>query len=229
VITAFYDHPGLAVVNLRTKQVVRLDVGPEPGAVAFTRHGHAAWVAGGAAEGTLTRVDLKTGRVHPPIAVGSHPRGLALHPDGKHAVVALNGEAAVAVVTLATGKVRRMRTRPFPHRVAVAPDGRHALVTHNGFGDRVITPIDLVRHRARPPARVGKDPVAVAYTRSGRRAIVALADAGAVTVVDGRTGRRRRTLKHLGAPQAVAVAGRRAIIADGRTGQLRRLRLGANA
>lgn len=229
VTTAFYDRPGLAVVRLRTGHVSRVEVGPEPGSVAFDRRSRTAWVAGGGAEGTLTGVDLKTGQARPPIAIGAHPRGLALLPDGKHALVALHGAASVALVTLATGRVRRIATRAFPQGVAVSPDGRHAIVTHSGFGEHVITPIDLVRRRARRPVKVGREPVGVAYSRSGRTALVAVMGGHAVVVVDGRTGRRRRTIRRLDTPRAVALSGRQAIVADGRTGQLKRIRLGAHA
>jgi DNA-binding beta-propeller fold protein YncE len=229
VTTAFYDRPGLAVVRLHTGHVARVDVGPEPGSVAFERHARVAWVAGGGSAGTLTGVDLKTGHAHAPIAIGNHPRGLALLPDGKHALVALNGQSSVALVTLATGHVRHIATRAFPQGVAVSPDGKHAIVTHSGFGDHAITPIDLVRHRAHRPVNVGKEPIGGAYTRSGRNALVAVTGGHAVVVVNGRTGHRRRTIRRLDTPRAVAVAGRHAIVADGRTGQLKKIRLGAHA
>ncbi|MCW2999781.1 MAG: beta-propeller repeat protein [Solirubrobacterales bacterium] len=226
VTTASYDNPGLVLVDLRTGHVDHLDVGPEPYAVAFTASGRSAYVSGGGREGTLTRVDPRTGRVHAPVPVGAHARGLALHPDGKHALVALNGEAAVAVVALRKGRiVRRIATPLFPAQLAVSPDGRRALVTHNGFGDRRVTPLDLVAWRARRPIATGLDPAGVAFGRSGTLALVANAGAGTVCVLDARTGRRRRRVTTGGTPRHVVISGRQGIVADGHTGRLTAVRL----
>jgi DNA-binding beta-propeller fold protein YncE len=226
VTTAFYDHPGLAIVDLVTGEVDRVDVGAEPYAVAFTPDGRHAYVTGGGKEGTLTRVDPKAGRVHAPIALGHTPRGLAIHPDGKRALVALSGASALAYVKLATRSVRRIATPAFPSQLAISPDGTKALVTHSGFGDRQITPIDLEHRKAGKPATVGADLAGVAYTRSGRQALVAGMGARAVFLVDGRSGRRRKTVKQAGTPRAVAFAGTRAIVADGATGFLTAIRTG---
>ena len=226
VTTAFYDHPGLAIVDLRTGDVDHVDVGPEPGAVVFAPDGRSAYVAGGGRDGHLTRVDPRSGRVHEPIALGDHPRGLAMHPDGKRALVAVNGAAHLAYVSLASRRVRRIPTRAFPYQVAISPNGARALATHNGFRDRFVTPVDLAERRAGRPAAVGPDPAGVAYAASGRQALVAVTGARAVAVVNGRTGRRARTVKQPGAPRSVVVAGSRAIVADGATGRLSAIRLG---
>jgi DNA-binding beta-propeller fold protein YncE len=227
VTTAHYDRPGLTIVDLLTGEADRVDVGPEPYAVAFAPNGRSAYVTGGGRDGTLTRVDPGTGRVHAPIAIGHHPRGLAVHPDGKRALVALNGDSALAFVSLTRRSVRRIPTRGFPYLVAISPGGTRALVTHNGFGDRAVTPVDLVTRKAGRPASVGADPAGVAFTASGRSALVAAPGSRAVMLVDGRTARRRKTVAQPGRPRSLAVAGSRVIVADGATGQLTAIRLGA--
>ncbi|WP_354701761.1 YncE family protein [Paraconexibacter sp. AEG42_29] len=230
VTTAAADRPGLALVDLGTGEVDRLDVGADPGAVAFARTGRTAYVVDRGARGTLTRVRPASGRVATPIAVGAHPRGLALDPAGKFALVALNGDAAVAVVDLTRGRViRRIATAPFPAQIAISPDGRRALVTHNGFGARAVSLIDLRRRRVVHRTRVGADPGGVAFSRSGAGAVVSGAGSGTVTVLDGRTGRRLRTVKAPGAPRAVAISGARGIVADARTGRLTAVGLGISA
>jgi DNA-binding beta-propeller fold protein YncE len=100
-------------------------------------------------------------------------------------------------------------------------------VTHNGFGDRHVTPIDARRLRAGPPIAVGLDPTAVAFAASGARALVATAGDGAVALVDARTGRRRRTARVGGAPRAVAATRSRWVVADGASGRVAGLALGA--
>lgn len=230
VTTAAHDRPGLTLVELLTAETDRVDVGPDPGAVAFTASGRTAWVVGRGPRGTLTRVLPADGRVGAPIALGADPRGLALDPRGRFALVALGGAAAVAVVDLRTGRVRRrIPTAAFPAQLAISPDGRRALLTHNGFGARAVSLLDLRRHAVVRRIRVGTDPAGVAFSRSGAVAIVTAAGVGTATLLDGRTGRRRRTARPGGTPRAIAVCGTRAVLADARTGALTAIRLGMNA
>lgn len=229
VTAAAIDRPGLRIVDLRTDAVDRLDVGADPGLVAFGP-GDRAWVTGRGSRGTLTAVDVQAGDVHKALVVGEHPRGLAVSRQGDVALVALNGAAAVALVDLRRRRViRRIPTAPFPAQLALSPDGRRALVTHNGFGARAVTLIDVTRHRVLGRIRVGTDPAGVAFSRSGATAIVTSASTGTVTLLDGRTGRRRRTVTAGGSPRAVVVCGSRAVVADGRTGDLHAVRLGVGA
>lgn len=226
VVTAGYDRPALAVLHLAAGRVTqRVDVGRDPIAVAVTRDGHRAVVAGGGPEGTLTPVDLRSGTAGTPVALGAHPRAVALAPDDEHAYVTLNGAAEVCVVAL-TGRprvVQRFTTPPFPSRIAIAPDGRTALVTHDGAAERRVTPIDLRRRTVRPPVDAGLDPCGIAYDRRGRVAAVAASGAGAVVLLDGRTGRRRRTVRVPGRPRSVAYAGGAFVAADWETGALTRV------
>lgn len=230
VTTAAYDRPGLSVVDLTDLSVNRLDVAGDPGALATTRDGHTAWVIGRGAAGTLVEVRPASGRVGRPIRLGSDPLGIALDPQGAFALVALNGEAAVALVDLAAGRVTaRIATAAYPAQLALSPDGRRALVTHNGFGARTVSLLDVRRHRVGRRIAVGADPAGVAFSRSGRTAIVTSAGAGTATVLDGRTGVRRRRKTIGGSPRAAVVCGSRGLVADALTGRLTALRLGVSA
>ncbi len=187
-------------------------------------------MAGGGAEGTLTRVDLRTGRVHPAIKVGAHPRGVAVDRHNRHVLVALNGDSAVAYVTVATGKVRRIATDALPYRVALSPDGRRGFVTHNGFRSRAVTPLDLDRRRARKPVELGLRPDrrrlhALRPPRRSSRSWARTRWRWSTAAPGAAAGRSRTS----GAPRSVALAGRHAIVADGITGDLHRIRIGANA
>ena len=227
VVSAFYDRPGLALVDLRSGEITRFDVGPEPRTVVWGRGGRSAYVAGGGANGTLTKLEPASGRIYSPIAVGAHPRGLALMPGGRRALVALNGDAAIAVVDLRRRVVaRRIATRPFPYRVAVARDAKRARVTHNGFDSRAVSQLDLEHWRASGSVTTGRDPAGVAIDRSGTVAVVANTGAGTISVLDARSLRRRRRVRTNGTPQCVAIAGRRAYVADGQSGALTAIRLG---
>lgn len=227
VPTAFYDQPALAIVDLRGGNVRRSDVGPEPVDAAFAPDGHVAYVVGGGTEGKITRVDPVSGEVGRTVAVGSHPRSLALTPDGEHALVALNGDVALTVVALDRLRVvDRIKTPAFPREVAISPDGERALVTHNGFQSRQVTLVDLTTRRATQRIESAADPAGVGFTRSGARALVAATGAGSVVVLDGRSGRRLRTVALGGAPHGVAVAGTTAFVADALTGKLHKVRMG---
>jgi DNA-binding beta-propeller fold protein YncE len=226
VTTGFYDRPGLAILDLKGHHVERADVGPEPCSVAITPDGESAYVTGAGVDGTLTRVDMRHGSVHPALAVGRHPRGLAITPDGERALVAVNGGASIVVIDLEASKViGRIKTLPFPRNVAVSPDGERALVTHNGFQSHHVTVIDLRRQRAIERVGVGPDPAGIEFTKSGSRALVAASGSGKATVLDGRSGRRLRSIKLGGSPTSVTVAGGTAFVADRVSGQLHRVRI----
>jgi DNA-binding beta-propeller fold protein YncE len=220
-LTSADDHPGLAIVDLASGGVARVDVGSQPHSLAISRDGASAYVSGGGAKGTLTRVGLRDRAVGAAVALGAHPHGLALTPDGKHALVALNGEHAVLVVTLSNAALRRVATPDFPSRLAISPGGRHALVTHNGYASRSVTPIDVHRLHAGAPVHVGAEPRDVAY--AGGRGVVVLASG--LALVDGKTARRRRRLAAAGDPRAVVVHGAKAFVADRRLGSVMGVKL----
>jgi DNA-binding beta-propeller fold protein YncE len=226
VTTGFYDEPGLAIVDLHAGKVIsRLDVGAVPGAIALAPDGRTAVVASGGAKGRLTRVDLGRGRVMARVDVGRHPRGVAVMADGRHAVVALNGDAAVAVVRLRDDHiVAKITTAPFPFLIAAAPAGDRAFVSHNGFGARSVTRLDVGARRTAGQLRTGAEPAGLAFTRGGALVVATRGD-GAVTILDPRSGARRRRARPGGRPRAVAVQGRRAFSADEQTGQLWAIRV----
>lgn len=218
VLTAAYDRPGLVVVDLRSGNTDRVDVGAAPRSVAYTADGRHAWIAG---EEGLLRVTPGTGRVSAPIDLGGRARGLALHPDGRRALVTLHTSSVVAVVSLRRRRVtQRIATGGFPSQVAISPRGHRALVTHSGYGARGVTLLDLDAGRALRTLRTGADPTGVAFSRGGWVAVVANAGAGTVSVLDLRTGRHLRRARPGGSPRAVVVAGRRGVAVDGDTGGL---------
>ncbi len=213
VATAFYDRPGLAIVDLVTGEVTRLDVGPEPRAVAFAPNGRSAYVVGGGKDGTLTRVEPGKRHVRAPLPIGAQPRDVAVTPHG--VLVSLNAEHAVALVR--AGKVRKIATAEFPHELAAA--GARAVVTHNGAGERRVSLVDLEKRRVKRRLLAGTEPAGVAVR--GTKAFVATT--GKLAIIDLRTGKRR--MRSVGGlPRGVVIAGTRAIVADAVTGQLTKVR-----
>jgi YVTN family beta-propeller protein len=208
VLTAFYDHPTLAFVNLRSGKVVkRLDVGAEPYALALAPGGTRAFVAGGGEKGTLTTVDVRRRSASKPIAVGSHPLGVAAGRGGATALVALNGAGGVAVVDLQRRRVAKtIATDSFPCRVAISPGGGRALVTHAGLRSKAVSVIDLNRRRVARKLDAGADPFAVAFAGPST-AVVSNYGAGTVSVIDVAAG-GKRTVRVGTRPRGLAVSPR---------------------
>lgn len=221
VTTGFYDRPDLVVVDLVADKLIgRMHAGAAARSVAFAPNG-TAYVAGGADTGRLLRIDPRRGRVEASVDVGSNPRGLAFTPHGRYALVALNGQAQVAVVELATHEVvGRIATAPFPYLVAAAPQGARAYVSHNGFAANRLSVLDIREGRMVGGLAVGPDPAGLAFA-APNLLLVAERGSGTVSVFDPRSGRRRRRVTTGGWPRAVAVRGRRAFVADEQTGQLK--------
>jgi YVTN family beta-propeller protein len=63
------------------------------------------------------------------------PQELAVTPDGKRLVVALNQADQVAIVDLSTGVSRLVKVGRYPYGVAIDPDGTTAYVTDEYDGD----------------------------------------------------------------------------------------------
>lgn len=226
VTTAFYDRPGIGIVDLARGRVERVDAGAEPCAVAFDTEGERAYLTDGGTEGTLSELDVKRGRVHRSVAVGRHPRGLAVTPDGELALVAVNGGASVVLVALDRLRVvDRIKTLPYPRDIAISPNGKRAFVTHNGFGAHQVTVLDLQKRREVRRSAVGPAPSGIAFNVSGSRALVALSESGKAAVLDGRSARRLRVTQVGGSPAFVGVARNKAFVADRSSGRLAQVRL----
>ncbi len=75
------------------------------------------------------RLDLSTGTLGTPIAVGSEPYSVAITPDGTTAYVADYGSDQIVPVTLATGAVGTpIALGDRPTAIAITPDGHTAYV-----------------------------------------------------------------------------------------------------
>jgi YVTN family beta-propeller protein len=157
--------------------------------------------------GTVTPIDVATGRAGTAIQPGNSPWTIAITPDGKTAYVA-GYSGGVTPVNLATGRVGT----PIPigggmDAIAITPDGRTAYVAH----DDGVTPIDLATGRAGTliPVNLGNNAKAIAITPDGKTAYAGNFVADTITPIDLATGR-------VGTPiqtGALAIA----ITPDGRT------------
>jgi YVTN family beta-propeller protein len=169
-----------------------------------------------AGAGTITPIDVVTGRAGPPIQVGSGADAIAVTPDGTTAFVAnygANGSGhTVTPVDVATGHARPpINVGNGPDAIAITPDGKTAYVANygnqDGNGD-TMTPIDVATGQPGTPVKVGNGPWAVAITPDGSTAFVANYGANSghtVTPIDIATGRAGTPIKVETGPDGIAI------------------------
>lgn len=128
-----------------------------------------AWVANEQA-GTIEPVDLATGSIGTPIAVGSQPVAIAITPDGATAYVADYGSSTIVPVKLATGTVRTpIALGDRPDAIAITPDGTVAYaISDNG----TIWPITVATGHVGNPSRIPTNSDAIAIGPDGRYAYI---------------------------------------------------------
>lgn len=213
VTTAFWEGPGLSIVDLASGKVLRkIDVGTAPFGVAFTPTGSLI-VSGGEQDGWVRIADPGRARPGAAIPIGKVPRGIAVH--GTIAWIALAAERRIAGLDLESGKiVRRIATDTYPDRIAASVDGRRLLVAHGGIGNGHA--IEVTRATgAATELRVGHPVSAVAYSRRGAR-LLALGTRSEVLAIE--RGGRRRFLHVDPAPRGLAVAGSNVFTVSSLTG-----------
>ena len=107
-------------------------------------------------DGSVSIVDLKSGKEIAQVVVGLHPSGLAATPDGKHVVVANASSDTLSVIDTSSHKVvEAISTKPAerlpfgsaPNAVAISADGQRSvrIKRHEQLGCR---PSNLHRHTA---------------------------------------------------------------------------------
>ncbi len=129
-----------AIVNTKTRSVRYVGVGHYPYGAAIDRRGHGFVTS--ETQGTLSKIDLKTGSVLSTIQVGphlSHPEGVAMDPKLPRAYVAVTAQDLIAVVDTNSGKVirtlsvaRSKGNGTAPIRVSVTQDGCYLMSADSG-------------------------------------------------------------------------------------------------
>jgi YVTN family beta-propeller protein len=119
--------------------------------------------------GTVTPIDVASGRPLPAIKVGRMPMAIAITPDGKTAYVVNSHSQSVTPIQVATDRaLPAIKIRGYPDSIAMAPDGRTAYVISSaaaaGSISRVgvVTAIDTRTQAARVVSTVAGEPVAIA-------------------------------------------------------------------
>jgi YVTN family beta-propeller protein len=152
--------------------------------------------------GSLTVIDLSTGKVVKDIPTGKGAEGLDVTPDGREVWIANREANTITVVDVATlAPVFTIRASEFPIRVKIAPDGRTAIATFSGTGD--VRVFDTATRVEKSRVSIGRDAVEGSETRvfqkrfgsgpvpvglliapDGKRAFVSAGHADVVAVID---------------------------------------------
>jgi DNA-binding beta-propeller fold protein YncE len=125
----------------------------------------------------------------------SWPRDIAVSPDGKTLLVALNLADAAAVVDTATGSVRYVSVGHYPYGAGIRADGRYGMVTSETGG--TVSVIDLAAASLVKTIQVAprlSHPEGIAVDPKAPLAFVANASQDTITVIDTDTMTVARTL-----------------------------------
>ncbi len=134
---------------------------------------------GVAVTGTVSRVDLVSGKVTATIATGLHPTGMAWHEKSGRVYVANGNSESVSVIDVKTNAVvMTVNVQPFvekvkgiaPTGVAVSPDGKKVYVACGGIN--AVAVVDAATGRVEGMMPTGWYPNGVAVSPDGKRLAV---------------------------------------------------------
>jgi len=184
------------------KLVARIPTGRDVShMVAASPDGRRAYVTS-LSPGSLTVIDLLTGKVVKDVATGKGAEGVDATPDGREIWVTNRGANTISVIDAKSLEVvSTIAASSFPIRVKITPDGSRAVVTFTGSGDvgvfDVATRAEVKRIPIGREAVAGTEnrvfqkrfgsspaPVGLLITGDGRRAIVSAAHADVVAIID---------------------------------------------
>jgi len=134
--------------------------------------------------GTVTIAERGSPWSRTAVAVGRGPEGFDLSPNGEELWAATYGDGNMAVVDVATKKVKRTfaTNTKRANRVKITPDGNLALVSDMGGGELVI--FDLASRKELKRMRLGASPEGILMDPSGLRAFVAVTGDNEIAVID---------------------------------------------
>jgi YVTN family beta-propeller protein len=158
--------------------------------------------------GSTTALDLKEGKAVVTVKTGAGTEGIDVTPDGRQVWIT-NREDAVKVVDAKSLEViATIPVATFPIRAKVTPNGKRVLVSAVQSGDLVV--LSAKERKVEKRINLSEDgpaPVGVIIAPDGKRAWVAHAEGGAVSVVDLQAGKRTGALAVGKGPDGMGYSG----------------------
>ncbi|MCC6408401.1 MAG: beta-propeller fold lactonase family protein [Planctomycetes bacterium] len=197
------QNQALIEVDLTTRKVVRAIATEQQLShmVALSPDGSRAWVAN-IGSGSLSALDLATGKLLAKIETGQGSEGLDVTPDGREVWVGNRAGDTLSIVdTQKLAESAEFACGAFPIRIKITPDGKHALVSNAKDGDVSVWDVATRKELAKIAmgVRAGSDvdqrlfnqqfgdgpvPVGILITPDSKRAFVANTNADVITVLD---------------------------------------------
>ncbi|MDQ4504215.1 beta-propeller fold lactonase family protein [Sinomonas sp. ASV322] len=160
--------------------------------------------------GTVSAVDLSTGKSLAEIPVGSGPGTVVTSPDHTKAFVANQNSGSVSVIDIAADAVvATIPTGKVPAGLAVSPDSKTLWVAE--YGENAVQAFDAATGAAGAKVTVGAGPENLALTPDGTTLVAANKNGNTVTLVDTSSKTAKATVQTGQQPFGVAVTG------DGKT------------
>jgi prepilin-type N-terminal cleavage/methylation domain-containing protein len=220
------DSGGINCVNVGSNQASHLLFGADNGkrmivAVTATNAGGSATASAAASSAvaiggyvyvanyygnSVSVIAIATNTVIATIAVGLHPEGPVVTPDGAHVYVTNNGDSTVSVIATATNTVvgSPIPVGTNPVVAAVTPDGAHVYVANNTTG--TVSVIATATNTISATVTVGAGPVGLAVTPDGAHVYVANSTTGTVSVIEAATNTVSATVTGAANPQDLAIS-----------------------
>lgn len=146
----------------------------------------------------ISVIDLKTHKIVARVPAPKGSQGITASPDGKHVLVADNGEPQLIVIDTSTdtvaGTIRLEGNQKASFKPKYSPDGSKILVCNLSEAlVNVISTADM--HGKQQVLKVGKDPMGFGFSADGKTALVANHGDGTVSVINLKEGRVVDTFK----------------------------------
>lgn len=202
VVVTVEASKAVAVVNVTSGEVEKVvETGEEVShMVALDAPGRHAYVAN-IGSGSVTVLDLESGKKLGSVATGDGAEGVAATPDGSQVWVSNRGADTVSLVDPETLEVvKTLESEGFPIRAEITPDGRRVLVTNARASTltvidteerKVARTVPIQIEAASPEDRLFGDrfgdssvPIGIEIAPDGERAFIAHANADRIQVLD---------------------------------------------
>lgn len=190
----------LVLVNVKEGKVERALDTDRPGSHMFAlAKDHKFAYSANIPAGSVSKIDVATGKVVAEASVGKGDEGIGISPDGKWVWTANRGEQTLSVVDTAT--MQSVKTLPapgLPYRVAFTPNGKYALVANPVAGSldvfdaatlEIAKKIDAAKGAVAFDAEGGPPAIGgLAVHPNGRYVFCTVINAAAVALVDLEKG-----------------------------------------